>query len=210
MREETIKLYKFPELSDEAKEKAIEKYREDLWTHGDDNMQFFYRDLRNDLKTPLEYFTSFSDDYICKRNLGLVQELATAIQSIELIELDTYRRYCKIKLNLDWQVVTEYNIKLHYPREANRLLALLKDSRIDLRTCGLAYCGKSYKENFLDKICKNLNTYLAETEVDVKTDIEYFLLRSAEESEKYYSSDEFITEELTQLEFEFTEDGERY
>lgn len=212
MRTETIDIFTFSELSEEQQANAIEHYRNSYYRHGCDEMQIYYDDLRDQLKTNPNYIAEFSDDYCCKYGLGLVQDISKlkAIYSIQLKELDPYRRQCSIDISFHNETLLDYLIKKDYSEHKAERLIKLVGTKIDFGPYEIGYYGQGSNDNFLISLCKDLDAKFESLIETIKLDIEHFLARQCEETEDYYHSDEYIRETLEAKEYGFARSGEIY
>lgn len=216
MRKEVINLYKFEELSDDAKQNAINKYRESMdWQIESEFITEKFVEKLSDMGYPtddLEWRLNYSQgdgvafygemdiDKVMKRleNEGydLNYNLYRAIDSENLtITAKIYRNsfgyhyshYNTMKVEIDGDSIETMIEYLYGDLDSDT------DEYVDKY-------GEIY--NFLldlrDCIHNDIKSVSKELEKEGYSDIEY------------YSSDEFIAETLIANEYEFTEDGVMY
>lgn len=197
MREINVKLFKINELSDEAKEYAIEKYREN-------NYEIFWqRELLESLKGLFENCNGVKlKDY----SLGEYQSwIKVEFSQDEVENLSGKRALAWIENNL------LYNIRI----PENSLS--VKGTRYKLAQYGSYYragmikpcpfTGYCADEDFLDSLLKDIKEG-----TDLKTAFEglaseYQRIINAEIEDQ--NRDEYIIEHMEANEYEFTEDGEQ-
>ena len=193
-----IKLYKFEELSEEAKQTAIEKYRENQWEHGE--FLIFFEEYCNEkiqeegFKNPKVQYSlsncqgdglSFSADGYDKLEELFINELGKGKEKTAKILAEN----CEVKIT----------------GNSGRYCFASK-SDIDL-----------YLENYSSSI-NVLNTNNIDIVISkVLAALEDKYISLCEELEKdgyneidHENSDEYITESIKANEYDFTEDGRQY
>lgn len=205
MRTETINIYKFDELSDEAKEKAIEQYKErhnsyawsDEWI---DSLRAFAKAidirLRNWQISPYSY-SSIDWEFNC---------------SFEFDE-DDYKAMDKWRLRT-WLInnyLPEFAKGKYYSKNIGGLKYVSRHSKtqIEYNPCPLTgYCGDcSLIEPILEFIKSPKDNY---TLKDVVDDCMHSFIKEFNADMEYQDSDEYAIQEMTRLDYEFTEDGKIY
>jgi hypothetical protein len=184
MRTEQVKIYKFEELSDEAKEKAIEEFRgtnldSDWW-------DFIYEDARNvDLK--ITGFDTGRGNRINIEFYGLAKDTAESILREHGDDTETYKLAKEfIKTNNFLQNTIEVYTEL-------------------LEETELGYEQERYAENLKfhdDKMGSLSDEFLK--------DLGEECLSILKDEAEYLQSDEAIIETIEANEYEFLQDGERY
>ena len=202
-----ITLYKFSELSDNAKQKAIEKWRNDSydsqpWFISECNESFekfaklFSIDWRNiDYQEPYRNEYSINLDDQIKYLSG--QRLATYIWNNYRNDIFK-RKYYSLWSKKD---ISYKHYKEGYPVLKTRY------SKIQLENC-CVLTGACYDDDLLTPIYDFLNK---PTEIDFETllnDCIYSLCHSISNEIDYHNSDDAITEEIENNEYDFLENGE--
>lgn len=203
MRTETIKLYKFEELSEEVQEKVIEK-KYDINLHHDwwESIYEMYMQDETGFDIDKIYFSGFSSQGDGAMFVGSPNE--------DILNFITpnYRNEA-------------------YQKDWSKVIKLIKNDHINIygsftHGSGHYYHSKSYSDN-LDAEMTNNDWYgknysnIEDILEDILEEIrEYYedvcnkIYRSLEQEYEYYSSREAIEETISCNDYEFTEDGEQY
>ena len=204
-----VKIYSFDELSEEAKEKAINKWRdsgnEDEFYTMDANKSFekfadlFSIDWRN-----IDYCEPYRNDYHVKMDDNILylsgQRLATYIWN-------NYKR--DIFKGKYYSLWSKKDITYKYYPEGHAVLKT-RYSHIFLDNC-CVLTGVCYDDDLLKPIYEFLDN--PKDNVDFETllnDCIYSLCHSVCSEIEYQNSDEQIAETIRANEYEFTENGEMY
>lgn len=204
MRTETITIYKFNELSEEAKQKAISEYKDNTseftWTREwldslEKGLKNFGAELKDCSIDPLNI--NCSSWRIVNNNTGTDemsgQRLRTWLVNNywgNFYERKHYGEYRKI----------EKTGKYKYQYYS-------KCQQIETSCPFTGFCGD---EDFMDVFREFLRKPDSRTFDELLEDATEKLLRGMENDCEYQLSDEFIAEELDANEYEFNEDGRMY
>ena len=205
MRKETktTKIYKFEELSEEAKEKAIEKFYDlniyEGWWDGVYEM-YMDRDTETGFDIDKIYFSGF-----WSQGDGAMFEGSPNEDILHFI-------------------TPGYNNQ-QYQKDWSRVIKLIKNGDINIygsfEQHGHYYHSKSYSDNLeteftndwhgknysnIKDICEDILYEIREHYEDICNKIYH----SLEQEYEYYTSREAIEESIIANEYEFTEDGEQY
>jgi len=205
MRTETIKIYKFEELEQVAKEKAIENYR-DINTDNDfwyDGTYETFKETMNDLGFDVEkmYFSGFwsqGDGAMFEGEINC--NIKYRLEEIKDKEMKSSRK--------NW----------------DRVMKLIKDGFItfngNFHHVGRYYHRKSYEDTLgYDFECDyGLNLSNIEDVIDdmlncireIYEEHCMVLYRNLNEDYDYYTSDEAVSETIKENDYEFTKDGELF
>ena len=176
MRTETIEIYKFNELSEEAKEKAHQNFlnseREYFWI--DENLE--------SLKKGLEYFdfnlSDWSINYHCATNAYL---------KIESNHYDNQEELSGIRL---WKFLQDY---IHGYR-TNSLKYPHKNGLLEGNCPFTGYCAD---ENFLDPIRKFIEKPTDKTFQELMEECAYEVMNVIELDYDYQNSIEFFSNQIS-------------
>jgi len=201
MRTETIKIYKFEELSEKAQEKAIEKFH-DINTHYDwwEHVYEMYKEDETGFDIDKIYFSGFAS-----QGDGAMFEGSPNEDILNFI-------------------TPGYNNQ-QYQKNWSRVIKLIKNGDINIygsfKHHGHYYHSKSYSDNLdaemtndwygknysnIEDICEDILYEIREHYEDICNKIYH----SLEQEYEYYTSREAIEESIIANEYEFTEDGEQY
>ena len=205
MRTETIKIYKFKELSEEAKEKAIEKFYdfniyEGWWEH----VYEMYKEDETGFDIDKIYFSGF-----WSQGDGAMFEGSPNEDILNFITPGYRTGYGNERYEKNW----------------SRVIKLIKNGDINIygsfKHSGRYYQSKSYSDNLdaemtndwygknysnIEDICEDILYEIREYYEDLCNKIYH----SLEQEYEYYTSREAIEESIIANEYEFTEDGEQY
>jgi len=213
MRQETITLYKFDELSKEAREKAIESLTEILAQSADEGDNSEYEDALQEIE----------------KAFG-IKVTNYCVGSYRLYDFNFKFTDSRWK-NWDWDDITEKNdpsLLLRYFNEVDNYCRKGKYYSIDYYKDGkYSYKRRYSKVIFPEYSCMLTGTWCTNAVDDVMNNFwDYyrkgFSVREFinemldkffsywEEDLNYHWSREYIEEEIEAADFEFTENGERY
>lgn len=203
-----IKLYSFDELSEDAKENAINNYR------NTDYDNFYADELIDSVKAFLELFNidtyrSYSDFKLCNVDANILELQGIRLYKwimnnyysdlfkpkyIKSIDNEIYSRalICKVKTNYKGIKYTQIYSKVNVSN--------------DCILTGVCYDDNILKPiyDFLSKPDKN-TTY-----EDLMKDVENAVAKAYQDIEDWINSDEYIIENIQSNNYEFTKDGKRY
>lgn len=201
MRKETIEIYKFEELSEEAQEKAIEKFYdlniyEGWWEH----VYEMYKEDETGFDIDKIYFSGF-----WSQGDGAMFEGSPNEDILNFI--------------------TPGGNNQQYQKNWSRVIKLIKNGDINIygifKQHGHYYHSKSYSDNLeteftndwhgknysnIEDICEDILYEIREHYEDICNKIYH----SLEQEYEYYTSREAIEESIIANEYEFTENGEQY
>jgi len=201
MRTETIKLYKFEELSEEVKEKVIEK-KYDINLHHDwwESIYEMYMQDETGFDIDKIYFSGF-----WSQGDGAMFEGSPNEDILNFI--------------------TPGGNNQQYQKNWSRVIKLIKNGDINIygsfKQHGHYYHSKSYSDNLeteftndwhgknysnIEDICEDILYEIREHYEDICNKIYH----SLEQEYEYYTSREAIEESIIANEYEFTENGEQY
>lgn len=220
MRTEEIKIFKFEELEDSAKEKARSWYREGgldypWWDHNYESFEtlceFFGIELsrKRGGKSPEIYFNGF----YCQGSGSSFDGSVDMKKMFACIETGSWKEEFPT-LELRFMDLKDKNER--------RIRKAIMDGLIDC-SAGISCSNRetSVRAN-LDwdttdcsgmKDRSNIDSYLEAFEEylqDVADELNNHLFRSLEKEYEWLNSDEQVDESIISNEYEFTEDGERY
>jgi len=198
-----LKLYKFDELSDEAKEKAISEYREN-------NVEYFWvEEWKDSLRKFTDYFGIETDWSVGTSSCSYCDMSRNNFDG-EILELSGIRLRTYL-LNNYYDIFYERKSYGQYKKRENGKWKYDRYSKIQYieTSCPFTgYCGDedviSPMRNFIEKPSDNIT--FQELIGDCLTSWKDGLLADME----YQDSEEFAKEELDQRDYDFTEDGEIY
>jgi hypothetical protein len=227
MKTQTIKTYNFEELSEEAKEKARQWYRE---AASYDDWHFDFKDLESFLGSVDAgngLVEQFERGNYCSNTVDLIK--ANLIDSVEILELDTYRGHCRVTVNYNFlDDVLRHVINSHQDFTAPQRKFLNK-----VLNSGDLYVGhyeeveysnyswkqvkeekdqwsKFFPDGKASELVEKLNVLFKDYLEDCQKDFEDYCLSHMRCCEDYRNSDEYIDEAITCNEYDFTEDGEKF
>jgi len=203
-----IKIYSFSELSEDAKEKAINNYR------NSDYDNFYAEELTDSVKAFLELFNIEIYNRYSHFKLSNIDASILELQGIRLykwlinnyysdlfkpkyiksINREIYSRalICKVKTGHKGNKYTQIYSKLNVSN--------------DCILTGVCYDNDILKPiyDFLSRPDKS-TTY-----EDLMQDVENAVTKAYQDIEDWINSDEYIIENIESNDYEFTEDGKRY
>jgi hypothetical protein len=198
------KVYQFNELSDTAKEKAIEWYR-----NGSDDGQIYADEIIDSVKAVADLFNlKFGREYTDIRT-GHIEDTILELKGIRLYKylINNYYNtlfskkqyyFCRLKdgskqFNCVGQNSGKYTSKCQW----------------QIASCPLT--GVCYDMDILQPVYDFLKRPdKSTTFADLISNIEYAIQKTFDNNEQWVNSDEFITEQIQANEYEFTADGRRF
>lgn len=215
MREHTINLYSFDELSESAKRIAIENWR----ARGDfqiETMQINerFREILDEKGYPIdniEWSLSFSQgDGVAF--YGWVDMKKVAERLLDGRRLELFNSIQNEMLTLDVNIIRN-SFGYRYSHWNTMRIEIDGD---DIDTMIEHLYPNLDEEEYTDTRCykyKEIEELIEHLEKAITTDVQLTskdLERSGYEEIEYYNSDEYISEEFRANDFEFTEDGKRW
>jgi hypothetical protein len=208
MQTKRVKVYSFTELSEQAKQTAIQNHRQHLDT------SYIYEDAHGSVKAFHNIFNTKEgrDNWLDIRT-GHIDDNILQISGTRLLSY-LWNNYGK-----DLYKGKYYNVKSNYPLKHRRVESTTYKngnthnayrSAVQLEhSCVLT--GICYDDSLLNPIYKFLDEFTpADTTTtfeDLITDCFHNLKKDIETEEEYLNSDECITEELLEQDNEFLADG---
>jgi len=205
MRTIRTKVYKFNELSDEAKEKAID------WCRNVNNDIHDYEDIVSSAKAVADLFDlKFGKSYTDIR-FGHIED--------RILELSGTRLYKYVVNNYYDSLFTpkyiktigrelkckQFICKIHTGANGKFTQLFSKLTKVN---DGCALTGMCYDDDILQPVYEFLkNPDKSTTFEDLIKDIENAISKTLRDIEEWVNSDEYITEQIEANEYEFTQDG---
>ena len=212
----TYKIYSFSELSEEAKESVINKWREQSW----DYTPFYVEEANESFEKFAEIFniTWYQIDYIEPYRNQYQIKIDSDILSLSGQRLATYiwNNY-----RSDLFKGKYYGRLSEYDKDGNKIVVskehpagqrhVRRYSKCQFTTdCVMTGCY--YDNEVLAPIYRHMD-YFKNFKYDFKTlldDCIYSLCHAVQQEDEYQNSEEAIIETIEANEYEFTEDGEIY
>jgi len=198
MRTETIKIYKFEELSKEVQEKVIEKERENQWENSD-NYEWIMETILEELKergfpTDNAYWDFQYHSLSFEGTLEIDELIKYGLENIpkEKADLEELEELLKPLNNYTGLVTINHRWELEFEEMDSQLEEYEEQDGIQ------AEVFQTLTEKIKDRI-----TNIVE---NIKLEKEKAML----EDETYYESDEYLKEKIECNEYEFLENGERH
>jgi hypothetical protein len=208
MKTVTVNIYKFSELSEDAKQKAIDNYR----SQGVD--QFYYDEIIDSIKKLSDIFNlKFGRKYTDIRT-GHIEDNILQLSGVRLYKylinnyyVDLFRpKYIKC---IDREIrCKQFICEVNKYKNGTISTFLYSKMKYD-NSCVLT--GVCYDDDILKPIYDFLNKpEKSVTFEDLIQDVECAIQKTFNDTEEWVNSEEYITEIIEANEYEFTEDGNRY
>lgn len=208
MRTIRTKVYKFVELSEEAKEKAVSSYRS-----REHDYSFYYDEIISSVKKVVELFdlktgrewtdlrTSHIDDTICELSGVRLYKYIINNYGKDLFK----PLYIKsIDRPVKWK---QFICKVHKGNSGEYTI-LYSKYKTD-NSCPLT--GVCYDNDILQPVYSFLSRPEKSTTFEsLISEVEYAIQKTFDNTEEWVNSDEFISEEIESNEYEFTKDGKQF
>jgi hypothetical protein len=204
-----IKIYSFNELTEEAKQTALNEYREN--THDD----FYSYEVTESVKKVIELFNLKTGNYYSDIRTGHIDECILQLAGARLYKYlinnyftDLFKpEYIKtIDGYKKWQKL--YFCKYFTGMNGDRTHIYSKWKKWD-NSCTLT--GVCYDNDILDPIYEFLKKPTEKTTFqDLMEEIGWNIAKTYDNVEKWVNSEEYITETIEDNEYDFHEDGTRY
>lgn len=211
-----VKLYQFNELSEDAQQKAIDKFRDlnvdfDWWDSVYDDFKMICDTVGIDVDLKKTYFSGFSSQ-------GDGATFTASVDLLKLIDGINNKKYLEHAPNIHDEV------RSFTPSPCTidaRVLDLIKREWIDV-TVSVNARDRSYSSehefnsNYTHNECVNydrIEKQLTDLESwidDVVSEFDNLLYRLLEKEYEYRTSDEAVKEGIIANEYEFTKDGKQY
>lgn len=218
MREHVIKLYQFDELNEDAKKIAIEEFRKnmDLSNEADFITEDFAYELK-ELGYPIddiEWRLSYSQgDGVAF--YGKVEDMDKVVKRLAndegySIDINLYNKIieegfvinakiCRNSFGYHYSHYNTMEVEMSY----DYIETIIEDLYPNLDISSDEYVKKFNEiENLIDNIQSAISS-------DIKN-VSKKLEKDGYESLEYYTSDEYITELISESDYEYTEDGKMY
>ena len=206
MRTETIKLYKFEELSEEVQEKVIEK-KYDINLHHDWWGSIYEMNMQDETGFDIDkiYFSGFAS-----QGDGAMFEGSPNEDILNFITPGRVFYYRNEAYQKDWSKVIKLiknghiNIYGSFTHKGHYYHSKSYSDNLDTEMTNNDWYGKNYSniEDILEDILEEIREYYE--------DVCNKIYHSLEQEHEYYSSREAIEETISCNDYEFTEDGEQY
>lgn len=209
MRTVRTKVYKFNELSEQAKQKAIDTFRSN-----NNGVNFYAEDICNSAKKVIELFNlKTGNEY---------SDIRTSHIDDNILQLSGVRLYKYIINNYYSDLFTPAYIKTIYKewhcklficklktgRDGNKYTQVYSKTKKD-NSCVLT--GVCYDMDILEPIYKFLEKPSKGTTFeDLMNEIGNAISKTYSDNDEWVNSDEFITETIESNDYEFTQDGRRF
>jgi hypothetical protein len=191
MRILETKLFSFSELNSEAKETAIQRYRESLLYN--DGYYWGYEVIQS-IKLGLEHFNFNLVDYsIDWDNINCSDTTIKYLGDDDIMELSYIRL---------WKYLQNSGMLTYFCRYDKKKKELLSGS--------CPFTGVCFDEDFIDPVREFIKNPKDITFKELIEDCVYSCLLAGCKDWEYILSDESISEYLDDSDFEFTESGEIY
>ena len=206
MKTITINLYKFSELSEEAKKTALDQYRNKQY----DN-QFYFDEIINSVKKVIDLFNlKTGREYTDLRHSHIDDDILN-LSGVRLYKyiLNNYGKqlftpkYIKcIDREVKWKA---YKCKVNTGADGNKYTLIYSKQKTD-NSCVLT--GVCYDMDILEPVYEFLKKPTNDTNFeDLINEIEAAIQKTFDTTEEWLNSDEYIQEEIENNEYDFTEYG---
>jgi hypothetical protein len=209
MKTVTLNIYKFSELSEDAKKKAIEWYR------SCEDYQPYYGEVEDSVKKVIELFNLKTGNYYSDIRTGHIEDNILQLSGARLYKYlinnyftDLFKpEYIKtIDGRKKWGKL--YICKYFTGMNGDRTHIYSKWKKWD-NSCTLT--GVCYDNDILDPIYEFLKKPTEKTTFqDLMEEIGWSIAKTYDNVEKWVNSEEYITETIEANEYDFHEDGTRY
>ena len=214
MKQVTTTIYSFSELSEQAKENAIEQFR----NKGYDNSNY-YDEITESVKAVIELFdlktgrewsdirTGHIDDTILELSGGRLMAYIYNNYGSDLFK-PKYLKHGELidKKKPFHRMMKQREIVNQCPNKGKISVSYYSNIQKD-NCCVLT--GVCYDDDILQPVYEFLKSGDKSTTLqDIFSDIESAIGKAYRDCEEWLNSDEFISEELEANNYEFTEDGE--
>lgn len=207
MKTITINLYKFNELSEEAKKTAIDKYR-----NKHDNY-FYYDEIIESVKKLIDLFNLKTGNTYTDLRYSHIDDTILELSGVRLYKyiLNNYGSKLftpKYKKMIDREVKSKaYICKVNTSKRTGEEYTFLYDKQKTDNSCVLT--GVCFDDDILKPVYDFLKNPTNSTNfIDLISEIEAAIQKCFDSTEQWLNSDEFITEEIENNEYDFTEAGE--
>ena len=201
MRTETIKIYKFEELSNEAQEKAIEKFYDlNIYEGWWDSVYEMYMQDETGFDIDKIYFSGFHSQgdgamFGGSPNKDILHFITPNYRN-EAYQKD-WSKVIKLIKNGDINIYGSFKQYGHYYHSKSYSDNLDSEMTND-------WYGKNYSN--IEDICEDILEEIREHYENICNKIYH----SLEQEHEYYTSKEAIEESIIANEYDFTESGEQY
>ena len=203
MKTITINLYKFDELSEKAKQTAIDKYR-----NKHDNY-FYYDEIIESVKKLIDLFNLKTGNTYTDLRCSHINDTILELSGVRLYKyiLNNYGKELftpKYKKSIDREVKSKaYICKVDTDYKGEKYTFLYDKQKTD-NSCVLT--GVCFDDDILKPVYDFLKKPTNNTNFeDLISEIETAIQKCFDSTEQWLNSDEFITEEIEANEYYFTE-----
>ena len=199
------KVYKFNELSNEGKEKAISIYR------NNDNYNDYAEDITSSAKAVAELFNlKFGREYTDIRT-GHIEDTILQLQGVRLYKwlINNFSSHW-----IDIKYISKHkngkfkNSYFEYKYDCVKYRKSNISVTNNLENCPLT--GVCYDMDIMQPVIDFLKRPDNSTFEDLINGIESAISKTYQSNEEWVNSDEYITESIEAKEYEFTQDGRRF
>ncbi len=205
MRTIRIKLYKFNELSDQAKQQAIEDYR------NQDNYDGNYSEIGDSVKAVIELFNLKTGRQWDDIRTGHIEDSILELKGVRLYKYLINNYYNELFTpkyigSKDRKITgKQFIFEVRKDYKGNDYTQIY--SRLFKDNC-CPLTGVCYDNSLLDPVYSFLSRPGKNiTFEDLIRDIENAITKCYRDEEEWINSDEYITENIEANEYEFTKDG---
>lgn len=206
MKTKTINVYSFDELNEDAKEKAIDTYR----NKGYDN-QYYYDEITASVKAVIELFNLKTgrtySDIRCSHIDDTILEL-TGVRLYKYLINNYYSDLFKPKYikTIGRELrCKQFICKVSKNYKGEPYTQIFSKNRISQDNCPLT--GVCYDNDVLRPVYDFLKRPTKSTFEELIREIESAITKCYDDSDEWLNSDEFIKDEIEANEYEFDEDG---
>ena len=198
MRQATIDLYKFNELSDEAKQTVIEAYRNE---YCDYNSYGWHQENDESLTAFCDLFNINIRSYDIDRGhinfINFTINHDSDILHLEFLRLRTY-------------LLNNYGYILYKPKYLKHIKGKPYYSKCQTESYNCNLTGYCFDDHLLDEIYKFIKNPDNRSFEELISDCLYSWIFAYRNEIEHIHSDEYITEELIAMGYEYYENGTEY
>jgi hypothetical protein len=204
------KVYKFDALSDEAKKKAIEYFRDtnvdyDWWNFVYEDLTMLCETMGIEVDTKQTYFSGFAHQ---GQGSAFTADIPSIVVTIKAVDEEKWKEHAP-------------NDKINLPKSSKniqRILKLIDSDAIDWssnivtggrETSVKVEFSSRYQGDYVSDLTNIDNTLeqLAEHIQDIVDELNHWFFKRLEDEYDYLTSDKAVIESIKSNEYEFTKDG---
>lgn len=204
MRQEIINIYKFDELTEEAKEAARQWVRDT----NNENGYFWADEALESIKKGLQAFNCSLDNYSIQWDNTNQSSLKIGTPE-NAEELTGLRLRTWLINNADTGTLTTAKPYGKYEKRASGKWRYDRYSKILKEESSCPFTGVCYDESFLDPIRKFIQAPDSSTLAELMDSAAFAVLKDVESEIEYQDTDTAIDETIQDKGYEFTENGKR-